>query len=71
MKYSIDQIDDGIAVLIPLDGSGEHITIPVAGLPSGSREGDVLTLTFERDPAATAAAKEHISGLIEYVKKNG
>ena len=71
MKYTIDRIDDGIAVLIPLDSSWEHITIPVAGLPSGSREGDILSMAFERDPAATEAAKERVLGLIEHMKKNG
>jgi hypothetical protein len=69
MKYIIDRIDDGIAVLIPPDGAGDHIRIPVAGIPSGSREGDVLTLTLRRDTVATRAAEKRVLGLIETMKR--
>ena len=69
MKCTLDRIEEGIAVLIPLDNSLERITVPFSLLPIGSREGDVLTLTFDRDTAATAAARERVSGLIEKLKK--
>jgi hypothetical protein len=69
MNVSIDRIDEGVAVLIPLDDPRQRMMIPVTLLPPGCSEGDILTLKLERDPAATAAVKERVSGLIEKLKK--
>lgn len=69
MKASIDRIDEGIAVLIIQEDPYQRIRIPAGFLPVGSREGDVLTLTLEPDPAGTAAAKERVAGHIESLKK--
>ncbi|MDD1712524.1 MAG: DUF3006 domain-containing protein [Methanoregulaceae archaeon] len=69
MNVSIDHIDEGIAVLVVQDDFRKRIQVPVSLLPPGSREGDVLTLTLESDPAATAAAKERVAGLIKKIKK--
>ena len=40
MRITIDRMDDGIAVL---DVGGEMIDFPVAALPEGAKEGDVLS----------------------------
>jgi Protein of unknown function (DUF3006) len=69
MNVSIDHIDEGIAVLVVQDDFRERIQVPVSLLPHGSREGDVLTMTLRSDPAATAAAKERVAGLIKKIKK--
>lgn len=69
MNVSIDRIEEGIAVLVMREEPREQITFPAVLLPPGCHEGDVLTLTLERDPAATAAARERVSGLIENLKK--
>ena len=69
MNVSIDRIEDGIAVLVMREDPRQRMTVPVALLPPGSGEGDILTLTLECDPAATAAARERVSGLIEKLKK--
>lgn len=71
MKVEIDRIEDSIAVLvIRKDPREQIIHLPVLLLPPGSREGDILTLTLERDTAATAAAKERVAGLVKKLKKN-
>jgi Protein of unknown function (DUF3006) len=69
MKVTIDRVEEGIAVLFLQDDSRQCITFPASLLPPGSREGDVLTLVLERDPAATKAAKERVSLLIDKLKK--
>ncbi|OPY36297.1 MAG: hypothetical protein A4E34_00319 [Methanoregula sp. PtaU1.Bin006] len=69
MKVSIDRIEEGIAVLIVQEEPSLRIRIPASLLPAGSREGDILDLILEPDPAATAAARERVSGLIGKMKK--
>jgi hypothetical protein len=69
MKWAIDRIEEGIAMLVLQDDSRQRIEVPVAALPDGCSEGDILTLTFEKDLAATSAAKERVSGLLENLKK--
>lgn len=70
MKWITDRIEDGIAVLVLQDDPRQRITVPVGALPDGCREGDILTLTFEKDPVSTAAAKERVTGILEGLKKN-
>ena len=36
---------------------------------TGCKEGDILNISFERDPEATIQAKERISGLMDKLKK--
>jgi hypothetical protein len=70
VKVSIDRIEEGVAVLVMRDDPLGRIHVPVALLPPGCGEGDVLTLTLESDPAATAEAKECVAGLIKKIKKH-
>ncbi len=46
--WIVDQIEDGVAS-IEVDGK-PTITIPIAGLPKGVQEGDVLRATIVQDP---------------------
>jgi hypothetical protein len=69
MNVSIDRIERGVAVLVLQEDPRHRMTVPVALLPPGCGEGDILALTLERDPAATEAARERVSGLIGKLKK--
>lgn len=69
MNVSIDRIEEGIAILIIQEDPSLRIRIPAGLLPAGSREGDILGLNLEPDPAATAAARERVAGLIGKMKK--
>jgi hypothetical protein len=69
MKATIDRIEGTVAVLIPREDESVRVNIPVSLLPPGYREGDILTIRIERDRAATEAAQERVSGLIEKLKK--
>jgi hypothetical protein len=68
MKATIVRIEGTIAVLIPQDDEEMRFNLPVSFLPSDSREGDILTIGIEHDPAGTAEAKKRLSGRIGRLK---
>jgi hypothetical protein len=70
MKVTVDRIDEGIAVLLSRDDDALQVRIPARLLPPDCREGDILTVTFERDDAATRDAKSRVAGLIRDLKKS-
>lgn len=69
MKATVDRIEDGIAVLIDREDDARHISIPASLLPPDCREGDILTLTLERDDESTTLTKARVSGLVEKLRK--
>lgn len=64
MHVTVDRIESGIAILIGREDESVRISIPVKSLPEGCREGDILTLALERDPAATAEVRARIAAKI-------
>ena len=69
MKFTLDRIDEGIAVLISREEEPVRMTIPVSLLPPGVKEGDIVTLSIERDDEGTAAARIRVTGLLDKLKK--
>ena len=69
LKVTLDRIEEGIAVLLVRDEEKVKINIPLTLLPSGSKEGDILDITIDRDMQETEAAKERVSTLLEKLKK--
>jgi hypothetical protein len=69
MMVTIDRIEGTVAVLVSREDESVRVNVPVSLLPPGCREGDILTIRIERDRAATEAAHERVSGLIEKLKK--
>ena len=65
LKVIVDRIEGAVAVLISCEDESVQVNVPVPLLPSGCREGDILTIRIERDRAATKAAQERVSGLVE------
>ena len=68
MKVTIDRVEGTVAVLISREDESVRVNVPVSLLPPGCREGDILTIRIVRDRAATEAAQERVSGLIEKLK---
>ena len=68
MKATIDRIEGSIAVLVSREDESLRIQVPVSVLPPGSREGDILSVTLERDDEATRLAKAETVSLIERLK---
>jgi hypothetical protein len=69
MKMTIDRIEGTLAVVISWDDEPVRMNITVSLLPPGCREGDILTVSIERDAQETEAAKERVSGLVGKLKK--
>ncbi|WP_338864241.1 DUF3006 domain-containing protein [Myxococcus stipitatus] len=64
---TLDRIEDDVAVLIV---DGREVTRPLASLPSGAREGDVLDLeTLTLNPEATEALREQVRAARERATK--
>ena len=68
MRAVIDRVEGKLAVLLVGDESTK-LNVPLSLLPVGCKEGDVLNISFERDPEATEQAKERVSSLMEKLKK--
>ncbi len=68
MKFTIDRIEEDVAVLISSENEPVRITIPSSLLPDCVKEGDVVIMSIERDEESTAASKDRVSSLIEKLK---
>ena len=65
-KTTDTEADDQIAVLLTDDGT--PINFPHGLLPDGSEPGDVLTVTFRKDPEATRRIAESTREVQEDLK---
>lgn len=68
-QATVDRIENDTAVLILHGASSKTFMIPAVLLPKGCREGDIVTLTLECDPAGTQRERERIAQQIERLKK--
>ena len=60
-----------MAVLLLEDKGEFKLNIPISLLPAGCKEGDVLSISIERDPEATSQAKERVTDLMDKLKEKG
>jgi hypothetical protein len=65
MKAVIDRIDGTCAVLVFPGAQERRLNVPLALMPGGCNEGDILTVTLERDDEATREAHDRAARLIE------
>lgn len=64
MLYSVDRMEQGIAVLVGEDGAG--VDVPLAALPRGIKSGDMVRLCegeYVLDNDAAAARRRQILDL--------
>jgi hypothetical protein len=61
---AVDRIEEGYAILIPVDEPEEIIHMPVRYLP-GVAEGDIVEFSFKKDENATREAGDRIGLLKE------
>ena len=67
VSVSVDRFEGDLAVLV-VDDDGRTFNVPRSLLPEGTRAGDVLTLSFSRDAAATKAVAEEGKRLQDELK---
>jgi hypothetical protein len=65
MKATIDRIEGKLAVLLIRDGESIKLNVPLILLPEGSKEGDILDISIQKDEKEAEDAKKRVSGLIE------
>ncbi len=68
MKVTVDRIENGIAILLIRPEEKYSLEIPVAYLPAGTRESDILSVDFKREISETDEAKQRVRNLIEKLK---
>ncbi|MDD1702748.1 MAG: DUF3006 domain-containing protein [Methanoregula sp.] len=64
MKAVIDRIGTNLAVLVIPEEENIRLNLPTDLLPQGCSEGDIVTLTLERDDEGTREAQERAARLI-------
>jgi len=64
VKAVVDRIEDNIVVLIQCDDKRIRMTLPLSLLSPGTGEGDILSVTLEREDATTVAARERLADRI-------
>ena len=70
VRLSIDRFEgDHKQVAVLLTDDGTPINFPNALLPKGARAGDVLSLTIERDTAATQKVADQTRKVQDELKK--
>ncbi len=62
-RVSVDRMEEGFAVLVTT--SLESFMVPVELLPEDCREGDVLNVTFRRNPEETERLASRVRDLQE------
>ena len=55
-------------MLLIRDGKNIKINVPLVLLPAGSKEGDILDITIQKDEKETREARERVASFIEKLK---
>ncbi|MBO8126613.1 MAG: DUF3006 domain-containing protein [Firmicutes bacterium] len=73
MKFQVtlEQIESGQARLLIRPQETQEILWPADCLPSGSEEGDILTIEIAKDEAQTREAQERVKGLLNKLLEKG
>ena len=70
MRAFVDSVEDGVARILLGEDESVVVTVPVAWLPEGVREGQVLRVTWEADEDGTEDAKKAVEDLYAQLGDN-
>jgi len=65
VRAYLDRIEGKVAVLFLGEREEDEVHLPKKYLPSGAREGDVLSISIQVDRAATEAARRDAERLLD------
>jgi hypothetical protein len=65
MKATLDRVEGDMAVLLIRNDESMKLNVPIALLPEGCREGDILDIIIARDDRATREAGSRVSSLLQ------
>ena len=69
MKATLDMIKGDMAVLLIKNGESIKLNMPMAMLPVGCKEGDILEISITRDKKETEESRVRVLSMIERLKK--
>ena len=70
MRAFVDSVEEGVARVLLGEDESVAVTVPVAWLPEGVREGQVLRVTWEADEDGTEDAKKAVEDLYAQLGDN-
>lgn len=70
MRAFVDSVEDGVARVLLGEDESVAVTVPVAWLTEGVREGQVLRVTWEADEDGTEDAKKAVEDLYAQLGDN-
>jgi hypothetical protein len=68
VRAVLDRIEGEMAIILLGEDEMIKIDVPISLMPAGSREGDILDITFRKDEKATEEARESARATIERLK---
>lgn len=65
----VDRVVDGRSAVLLVGDDEQELVVPIALLPDGTGEGDVLRLGLVPDPAATAERRDALAGRLDALRR--
>jgi hypothetical protein len=69
MKATFDRFEGDVAVLLVRDDESIKLNMPIALLPEGVREGDILDIAITIDKKAAEDSKARLASLMKGLKR--
>lgn len=70
IRAFVDRIENGVAVLLIGEDEKQKLELPISCLPTGVREGNVLTITLTIEQKATQEGRVRVNKLIDELGDN-
>lgn len=69
LKFTVDRIEEGYAVLLLRDEESTTVNWPLETIPFSVSEGDILTFEIEKDEEEREAARERVKSLLQKLQE--
>ena len=69
LKFTVDRIEEGYAVLLLRDEESTTVNWPLETIPFSVSEVDILTFEIEKDEEEREAARERVKSLLQKLQE--